>query len=201
MIDFFQAILNQFIQTSLFEWFAFVIALLQIVFSYFNKKINFYFGALSSSLYSILFFQFALYAESLLNIYYLVASIAGLIYWKSSDQIIQISYSTRRYWIRAFIVFFVSFGILYVTLFYFSDSNVPFFDAFVSALAWAGTYLLVLRKIENWIWLSISNMIAIPLMCYKSLQLTALLISIYLVLGIMGFFKWKKEIKSKTFSI
>ncbi|MBU3677655.1 MAG: nicotinamide mononucleotide transporter, partial [Chitinophagaceae bacterium] len=92
-----------------------------------------------------------------------------------------------------FVVFF-----LYGVLAKFTHSNIPFLDALVSGVAWVGAYLLVQRKIENWLWLTASNMLAIPLQLYKAMPLTATLTIIYLILGIGGFLDWKKTANPHT---
>jgi nicotinamide mononucleotide transporter len=74
---------------------------------------------------------------------------------------------------------------------------VPAFDAFVSATAWAGMWLLAKRKLENWILLNISNAVAIPLLFYKGLSLYALLTVFLFVIAIQGYFKWKRIIDEK----
>jgi nicotinamide mononucleotide transporter len=55
--------------------------------------------------------------------------------------------------------------------------------------------LLLKRKLENWILLNISNLIAIPLQFYKGLELTSLLTFIYVVIAVLGYKEWKKELE------
>ena len=88
-----------------------------------------------------------------------------------------------------------SFVVLYLLLNQFTDSSVPYLDAIVSAFAWAGTWLLLKRKLENWILLNISNLIAIPLQFYKGLELTSLLTIIYVVIAFLGYSEWKKKLE------
>lgn len=87
------------------------------------------------------------------------------------------------------------FFILFFLLNQFTDSTVPYLDAIVSAFAWAGTWLLLKRKLENWILLNISNLIAIPLQFYKGLELTSLLTIIYVVIAFLGYREWKKKLE------
>ena len=76
-----------------------------------------------------------------------------------------------------------------------TDSNVPFWDALVSANAWAGMWLLARRKIENWILLNISNAFAVPLLFYKHLPLSALLTIFLFTIAVLGYFKWKRIVQ------
>jgi len=56
---------------------------------------------------------------------------------------------------------------------------------------------LARRKIENWILLNISNLVAIPLLFYKKLPMLALLTLFLFVIAFWGYFEWagiyKKE--------
>lgn len=51
-----------------------------------NKPLNFYAGILSVSLYIYVFYTVELYAESLLNGYYLIVSIAGIFLWSKKKK-------------------------------------------------------------------------------------------------------------------
>jgi nicotinamide mononucleotide transporter len=78
-----------------------------------------------------------------------------------------------------------------------TDSDVPFWDAAVSGFAWAGMWLMAKRKMENWIFLNISNSIAIPLLIYKELYIYAGLTIFLFIVGTSGYFKWRKIIKNE----
>jgi len=144
--------------------------------------------------YIYVFYDFKLYAESLLNFYYLIASILGLFLWQQKSQQ-KISKTTKQGWMIAVGILVGSFVVLFFMLNQFTDSTVPCLDAIVSAFAWAGTWLLLKRKLENWILLNISNLIAIPLQFYKGLELTSLLTFIYVVIAVLGYKEWKKQLE------
>jgi len=72
----------------------------------------------------------------------------------------------------------------------FTTSTVPLWDAWVSSTAWAGMWLLARRKLENWILLNISNLFAIPLLCYKKLILFSALTLFLFIVAFFGFFEW-----------
>jgi len=157
-----------------------------------NQTTNFYAGIVSVSLYIYVFYSFGLYAESILNIYYLIVSIMGIFLWQQEIRA-SITRTTSAEWFIAAMIACVSWGILFFILKTFTSSNVPFLDAFVTATAWAGTWLLIRRKTEHWLVLNISNMVAIPLQFYKGLELTSLLTCIYFVIAVKGYFEWRKQ--------
>lgn len=189
---FIQHIISQFYNTSIIEWLAFLFGVAQVVLAAKNLTINFYFGIVSVSLYIYVFYSFGLFAESTLNIYYLILSIIGILKWNQGKNL-PITYTQKNEWLIVAGIFLVACSILFLVLKQFTTSTVPFLDAFVSAVAWAGTWMMIKRKVENWLILNISNLVAIPLQFYKGLELTSLLTIIYVVIAIQGYFAWRKE--------
>jgi nicotinamide mononucleotide transporter len=144
------------------------------------------------SLYSV-----QLYAECLLHGYYFVMSVYGWWYWsnRKNQTPIGITFSTRREWFTAFTLAFGGFLLLFLVLTNFTDSEVPAWDAWISATGWAGMWLLARRKVENWLLLNISNVFAIPLLFYKGLPLMALLTVFLFVVACIGYVDWLKIAK------
>ncbi|MGO3805528.1 MAG: nicotinamide riboside transporter PnuC [Sphingobacterium sp.] len=196
--DFLDNILSAFHDTSWLELSAVAFGVIQVFLSKANKLSNYYFGIISILLTISVYFDARLYAEILLNLYYLAMSIYGIWYWKfKSYQETPITNCTKREWGIVIAIVLGGYIFLYSSLVNFTDSDVPFLDAIVSSTAWAGMWLLAKRKIENWILLNISNIIAIPLLFHKNLYLFACLTIVLFIVAIFGYLKWK-SIKSST---
>lgn len=189
-----------FFQISILEWIGVSFAIVQVLLSRVNNPINYLFGICSVSITMYLMFQSKLYAEFTLNIYYLIMSIYGWYFWKFGKQQHEtpISYSNKKDYTISFSIVISTFLLFYFGLTRLTDSDVPVLDAIVSAFAWAGMWLMAKRKIENWIFLNISNAIAIPLMIHKELYLYAILSLILFIVATSGYFKWKNIINKKT---
>nr|WP_233167030.1 nicotinamide riboside transporter PnuC [Pedobacter sp. ASV2] len=185
---------NQILQTSLIEWLAVGFGVSEVLLAKRNNIWLYPTGIISICLSMFLLLNVHLYAETLLNIYYLVMSVYGWMIWKKrkEDHGVQISWSSKKDLTIALIISVVGFGFLYVVLKRFTNSDVPIWDAFVSSTAWAGMWLLAKRKIENWIFLNISNLVAIPLFIHKKLAMFAVLTTILFIVAIFGFIDWKK---------
>lgn len=181
-------------QTSVLEWITVIFGVTQVLLAKNNHILNYAAGIISTAISIYLFATVQLYAESLLNIYYLAMSIYGWIYWSgknSTQATTPISKTTRREWLIVAAIVLIGWAILYTVLHTFTTSNVPGMDAWVAATAWAGMWLLARRKLENWILLNISNLFAIPLLAYKGLYLYATLTLILFIVAIFGYFKWR----------
>lgn len=174
--------------------FGVLFSVLQVLFSVRNKAINYLFGIAGISLTLWVMFSAKLYAEFALNIYYLLMSIYGWWQWLSgaNHKARPISYSSMIGWLKSVAIVIFSFLLSWLLLREFTDSDVPMFDALVAAFAWAGMWLMARRKMENWIFLNVSNLLAIPLMLHKDLELYALLSAFLFVAAIFGYFNWRK---------
>ena len=177
-----------------------IFGVIQILLARKNNIHNYLFGIISILLSMWVLYQSRLYADILLNLYYLVMSIYGWFYWKFGNQKdpAPISYSDRTEQITAVGIVIVCFTLMFYWLNYYTNSDVPYWDASVSAFAWAGMWLMAKRKMENWIYLNISNIISIPLLIYKDLYIYAGLTVFLFIVGISGYLKWRKIVRDET---
>lgn len=187
-------IIIAFLQTSWLERFSVLCGIVQVLLSKNNKVSNYFFGILGILSGMYVLFGAKLYAEIALNMYYLVMSIYGWWYWANSIVAREqaISRSTKQEWGIVAAISILGFVLLFLILEHVTDSDVPAWDAWVSATAWAGMWLLAKRKIENWILLNISNLFAIPLLIHKELYLFAGLTTFLFIVAIFGYFNWRR---------
>ncbi|MFD2554977.1 nicotinamide riboside transporter PnuC [Sphingobacterium tabacisoli] len=185
---------NAFLQTSWLERFSVLCGIIQVLLSKNNKVSNYFFGIMGIVSGMYVLFGAKLYAEIALNMYYLIMSIYGWWYWTHNIAARQqpISTCSAKDWRVVASISILGFGLLYLILEHVTDSDVPAWDAWVSATAWAGMWLLAKRKLENWILLNISNLFAIPLLIHKELYLFAALTTFLFVVAIFGYFNWRK---------
>jgi nicotinamide mononucleotide transporter len=157
--------------------------------------------ATTLSVYSL--FNVQLYAESMLNFYYIIMSIYGWWYWlkKKNEPQVKITFTNRQEWIVTLVIVFAGWFALYFILSNFTPSNVPVWDAWISSTAWAGMWLLARRKIENWILLNISNAFAVPLLFQKELPLFGVLTIVLFIVACKGYIDWIKIYKRENSSI
>ena len=193
-------LMQQLAQTSWIEWLAVGFGVAEVLLARSNKVALYPAGIAATLLSTYLFFISGLYAESLLNVYYIIMSIYGWWYWvkKKDKPPVPITFTNKKEWYTVLFIVVGGFLILYITLKNFTPSTVPFFFAFVSATAWAGMWLLAKRKVENWLLLNISNAVAIPLLFYKDLPLYAALTIFLFIVAVQGYFKWKKLVKKQS---
>lgn len=195
-IDVFQ---EQIAATTPWEWIAVIAGIMQVLLARVNNIWLYPAGIVSTTIYIYLMTSAGLYAESFLNLYYLIMSIYGWIHWlrKKSEPVLPITYTNEREWKISGAIVFIGWLLMWQVLDKYTDSNVPLWDAWVSATAWAGMWLLAKRKIENWLLLNLSNLFALPLFIYKGLLLTSFLTLILFIVAIFGYIEWRRSYKQQ----
>jgi nicotinamide mononucleotide transporter len=182
-------------QTSLVEWVAVAFGVAEVLLARRNNILLYPAGIVSTILAAYLMFSVKLYAESLLNTYYLVMSVYGWIHWmrKRNEPPLPITHTNKNEWRIVLLITVVGWLLLYAILRKFAPSSYSGWDAWVSATAWAGMWLLARRKVENWVLLNISNLFAVPLLFYKQLPLMACLTIFLFIIAVLGYFDWRKK--------
>lgn len=182
---------------------------------YFSIKKNIWVyptGIISTALYVYILFNFGLLGDMMINFYYTVMSVYGWVLWaKSSEDHIHVgvSWASKKEWIFAGVLFLIS--LILVTLVYyykpfidnhFSMENVQlglyhldwanWLDVFTTAIFLVGMWLMAKRKIENWIFWIVGDLICIPMMIYKGLGITSIQYFVFTAMAVIGYFEWKK---------
>ena len=193
-------LLEQIQNTSILEWTALAFGVSEVLLAKKNSIWLYPTGIIGILCGSILLLDSKLYAETLLHGYYLVMSIYGWANWKSrsTSGASRITKSDGKDQAITIGIAVFGWGFLCFMLTTFTDSDVPIVDSFVSSTAWAGMWLLAKRKVENWIWLNISNLVAIPLLYSKQLYMFSFLTLFLFVVAIFGYLDWKKELKNQN---
>lgn len=195
-----QQLFTEIRQTPLLEWIGVGFGVAQVLLARANKIWLYPCGIISVAVSIYIFYRAGLFAESGLNVYYLVMSFYGWWLWikRKGQPPLQVGWSTKREWLITAGIVVLGFVLLYLILAHFTSSTVPAWDAWVSATAWAGMWLLARRRIENWVLLNISNLFAIPLLFHKGLPLYGLLTIFLFIVAILGYLEWRKILKQQN---
>jgi len=191
---------DQMRHTTRLEWLAVFLGITEVLLARKNNVLLYPAGIGSSAITITLLLEVGLYAESALSAYYIIMSVYGWYIWmrRAGEPPVKIAWATRNDWIITLLIAFGGWGIIYLVLHHFTPSTVPVWDAWVSSTAWAGTWLLARRRIENWIVLNVSNLFAIPLLFHKNLALFSALTIFLFIVAVIAFFDWKKIYQQQT---
>ena len=153
------------------------------------------------AIYIFVYYEAGLYADFGINIYYLGAAIYGWLVWKfghSSDgegEEMPITHVPKRSWFKAGVVYVLAQFFIAWILVNFTDSDVPWWDAFTTALSVVGMWMLARKYLEQWwVWIVV-DVVCVGLYIYKELYFTAGLYALYAIIAIFGWLNWKKLMK------
>lgn len=202
-------ILEQFIQglqaTTALEYVAVAAGIASVWFSKKENILVYPVGLVNTIIYVYLSFKNHLIGEAGVNFYYTVVSIWGWILWakkdKSQQHILHITYSTRKEVVQQLLFFGSLYAVIFFSLTYlkasFYPGVIPWADAFASATAFTGMWLMVKKKVENWWWWMATNIASIPLYFVKGLVFTSVYYIVLLILAIFGLIEWQQKAKAQ----
>ena len=173
---------------------------------WFAKKDNilvFPTGLVSTFIYAYLLWQWELLGDSMINVYYFVMSIYGWYHWtrkKGSQVEFPIAVMNNKEKGIAVVLFTATIIFVVLVYFYFNKfTNLySYIDTFLTAIFFVGMWLMAKRKIENWIFWIIGDIISIPLYFAKGFTFTSLQYLIFTIVAIYGYSEWKKILNNST---
>jgi nicotinamide mononucleotide transporter len=187
-----------YLQTNWIEIVGVVLSLIYIYLSIKQKMSLWFFGIISSVFYIVIFFQTKFYADMSLQFYYVVISIYGWINWnrgkQGSGEELPTTQLSKRLLINLIIATILIYIVYFLILSKLTDSTIPKADSLVGALSVVATWMLAKKLIENWLVWIVSDALCVGLYIYKGLLPTAALFIVYTIMGVVGYWQWKKTL-------
>lgn len=148
-----------------------------------------------------IYFSKGLYADFGINIYYLVMAVYGYATWTSgrgtrSKASLPVTHIPGWGILVSAVASLLLWAALAWMLMTFTDSNVPYADAFTTALSIVGTWMLARKWAEQWIVWFVVDAVCVGLYIYKGLVFYPILYGIYTVISLFGYRKWLRMIKA-----
>jgi nicotinamide mononucleotide transporter len=149
-------------------------------------------GIINNVFFIILFFQARLFADTALQVVYIVLALGGWFLWlRGGEQKTGITVERTGYaeWLAMLCTGLCATLLLWRYLLSVGDTA-PFLDALTTVMSLLAQYGLMRKRLENWlIWIAV-DVIYIPLYVWKGLPLTGLLYIVFLLMCIKGFYDW-----------
>ena len=150
----------------------------------------------SSLLYGALFWNSRLYGEASLQAFFALVALWGWWQWLrgtgDGGAPLRVRWLGARARWRLAAVLALAWPALGALLRRWTDTDVPWWDAFPTAASIAGQWLLGRKYIENWIVWLVVNLASVGLFAYKGLWLTVLLYAIFAALSVQGLIAWRR---------
>lgn len=181
------------------EGIAVVFGLLSVVFSKRDNILVFPFGMISTLIFVYLLWEYQLIGDLMINSYYFIMSIYGWIIWTrkvDNTNFIPITKINASEWKKA-IAFFMSASVFTILIYFVFgkwENWISAVDVLTTAIFFVGMWLMAKKKIENWIFWIIGDLISVPLYVYKGLYLSSIQYLIFTLIALLAYQAWKKKL-------
>lgn len=149
-------------------------------------------GIIGVLLFAVLFYQIKLYADVTLQVFYVVTSIWGWYVWQKGKgqpelPISRVSVLQLLSYVLLAVLVTLGYGSL---LYHYTDATAPFPDSVVLTGSVAAQFLLMNRKLENWLFWIVVDLVAVPLYASKEYYFTSGVYVLFLANAVWGFINW-----------
>ncbi|WP_010227588.1 nicotinamide riboside transporter PnuC [Gillisia marina] len=156
-------------------------------------------GIISTLIFVYLLWQWELLGDMMINAYYFSMSIYGWYIWTrkvDATHFTPVTKMTKKEHIWAIFIFVATLLFVFGVYEYFEKWNnwTAYIDTITTAIFFVGMWLMARKKIENWIFWIIGDIISVPLYFYKGLTLTSFQYLLFTIIAIFGYFAWKKSL-------
>jgi nicotinamide mononucleotide transporter len=184
------------------EIIAVVFGFLSVWFSKENKIWVFPTGMISTAIFVYLLFKWTLLGDMMINGYYFIMSIYGWYFWTRKvdpTHFTPIATTTPKEKSYSIVIFIATLLFVFIVYKAFDKWNhwTAYVDTFTTAIFFVGMWLMAKRKIENWIYWIIGDIISVPLYFYKGFTFTSFQYLIFTFIAIFGYFAWKKHLNKE----
>lgn len=154
----------------------------------------------ASLLYFALFWRSRLYGDAALQIFFAVVALWGWLQWlrgtSADGRPLHVARLSRRGLAATLVAGLLLWPLTGWFLRRYTDTDVPWWDAFPTAWSLVGQFLLGRKYLENWAaWIGV-NAVAVALFAFKALWLTALLYLVFIVLSVAGWRAWRARLEA-----
>jgi nicotinamide mononucleotide transporter len=186
------------------EIIAIIFGLLSVLFSKKENILVFPTGIVSTLIFVYILYKYSLLGDMMINAYYFLMSIYGWHMWTQKvddSHFIPIKKATRRENQQSIFIFLATaiFVCIIYEVFNKWDGWVTYVDVITTGLFFVGMWLMAKKRLENWIYWIIGDLISIPLYYYKGLTFTSFQYILFTIIAVYGYIAWKKNLdKPKT---
>ena len=200
-----EAFLNGMLNTTWYEAVAVFAGIASVWYSRKENILVYPVGLINTMIYVFISIKGDLWGEATVNLYYTIMSIYGWWLWLKKDQqqhpLIHVTWSSGKEWISELLFFGAWWAGIFAALSFlktnFAPGAIPWADAFASASAFTGMWLMTRKKVESWYWWIATNIASIPLYFVKGYVFTSIYYFILLIMAIFGLIEWRRRANAK----
>lgn len=157
-----------------------------------------FFGILSAILYAWVYGHSGFYAGMVLQAYYAIISIYGWFHWSAratapnAIAVLPVIRVSRRLLVILIVLWLLTWLFVGFMLDRFTNSIIPYWDAFTASGGIVATWMLARKMLEQWLFWIVVDFVSIGLYAWQELYATTILFLVYTFMAIVGYRQWKK---------
>lgn len=160
---------------------------------------NWLFGIITIILYIVIFFHAKLYANMTMFFIFLSLQFYGWYEWRSGKKktdSLSVSRANKLDYLKAALAAIILFFSIAYLLRHYTDSNTVNLDAFTTTLGLVAQWMMIKKRLENWLLWIVADSVAIKMYFFKGLYLTVGLYSVFIVLCVSGYVIWSRSLEA-----
>lgn len=203
-MEFWNTFVENLVNTSLWEFAAVVLGIASVWYARREHILVYPTGIVSVVIYVFICFSARLYADAGINFFYFVMSVYGWYNWTRKDekaQMLHISANTPRQQLAGIALTVASYWLILGLIWAFNHDDVvymqswvPWVDSFTTAIFLTGMLLMARKKVENWVYWIIGDVVSIPMYFMKGLVFTSFQYVVFLLIAVMGYLEWRRRL-------
>jgi nicotinamide mononucleotide transporter len=148
-----------------------------------------------AAIYVHICYQSGVYADMLINVYFAFAALLGWLSWNNRpmDEQLPVSFLSKRQLLLLVPITLALWACIAAALKYFTDTDVYLLNGLNASLGIVAQVLVIRKKIENWYFWMLTNVVSVPLYFSKELYLTSLLWLIMFGFSTAGLISWLRK--------
>lgn len=176
-----------------------VFALLSVWYSKRENILVYPTGIVGTGIAAYILLFYGLLGDMLINTYYFIMSIVGWYLWtRKVDEthfvpITKTTKNEKKWSVLLFVGTLIFVSIVYTAADKFNVWT-AYVDTITTAIFFVGMWLMAKKKLENWVYWIIGDVITVPLYWYKGLIFSSLLYFLLTIIAIYGYKAWKKNL-------
>lgn len=209
MNDFFKEALDYALHIDLLELAGLVFGLLCVWWLIKQNILTWPAGIIYVLISFVIFWRIRLYGDFILHVFYLILNIYGWYYWifhrKSDKEELPVSTYPLKFnlivaAITAVGVFIFGYFLEHLPYFFpdLEPAALPYWDATTSILSVTAMWLTTRKKIENWYYWLVVDILASVIYVYKGIYFYSLLYGVYILMAVMGYLEWKRSMNKQS---
>ena len=163
-------------------------------------------GIISTAIFVYILMVYALLGDMFINAYYFAMSIYGWYYWTRKDannNEVPVTTTNKKEHLWSVLIFVLA--TILVIIIYSANNKfnswTAYVDTLTTAIFFVGMWLMAKKKLENWIYWIVGDIISVPLYLYKGLVFTSFQYLLFTIIAIYGYKAWKKSLNNNKAAV